>query len=46
MIRRGKSLWDVGRAAKKGAMGAMTSGLLDTTINTTGKRAAARAGVL
>jgi GTP-binding protein len=52
MIWRGKSLRDVGRAAKKGAMGAVTSGVLETTIGTTGvqrkdgKRATPRADVL
>ena len=36
MIWRGKSLRDVGRAAKHGAIGAATSGVLRTAIGTTG----------
>lgn len=36
MIWRGKSLRDVGRAAKRGAVGAATSGILGTTMGTTG----------
>jgi GTP-binding protein len=36
MIWRGKSLRDVSRAAKRGAVGAATSGVLRTTMGTTG----------
>lgn len=36
MIFRGKSLRDVSRAAKRGAIGAATSGVLRTTMGTTG----------
>lgn len=36
MIFRGKSLRDVSRAAKKGAIGAATSGVLRTAMGTTG----------
>lgn len=36
MIWRGKSLRDVSRAAKRGAVGAITSGVLGTTLGTTG----------
>ena len=40
MIFRGKSLRQVGRSAKRGAVGAVTSGVLGTTIGTTGVRTA------
>lgn len=36
MIWRGKSVRDVGRAAKRGIAGAATSGVLRTTMGTTG----------
>ncbi|KAJ1435882.1 GTP-binding protein EngA [Ochromonadaceae sp. CCMP2298] len=36
MIWRGKSIRDVSRAAKRGTIGAITSGVLDTTLGTTG----------
>ena len=36
MIFRGKTIREVGRSAKRGAIGAVTSGVLETTIGTTG----------
>jgi hypothetical protein len=42
MVFRGKSLRSVGRAAKRGAVGAATSGVLHTDIGTTGGGSADR----